>query len=509
MSLSRKPADSFKAVRGSRNCQFRTSEEQPSDESATHDSGSEYTLSDDSSLSSRSPPYSSSHDSSASSDTSDSSDSSSSSQSSDSSESSLDRRRRLHRLRQARYAARKRQHEHKLHGQTPLKTTPVLASVVSKRRLSSTAHLSPTVLPVTKAQVLKQSQQPVLATVVTASHTIEQKHVISLSQFTQQLPFMSPLTLGGSPARAVAASLPPFVNSFSSSSAVIDIPEPFLNVSVDLFYVIISFLHPMDLLRVSGVSSAANVSTSDPAIWRPLVDRPWPITCNHAHDWKRVYCTRIKRALTGARYLCTFCACTRTFKQDGMLEAHMIKHSQQPTVYPCTVAGCGLSFDTARKLRYHVKRHTAGVLAKKLHACDWSGCQLAFPTPYALSLHRCRHTGEKRPHACKHDGCTRSFNSRHALALHIDTHRAKDERTQSFPCSVASCDRVFLTKSGLSKHIVKRHSVAVTQRSARLVCEVEGCGRQFMYKSEWRKTYGDEAPACGCGRGECEGGRGG
>ena len=266
--------------------------------------------------------------------------------------------------------------------------------------------------------------------------------------------------------------------------------EPFLNVSVDVFYVVLSFLHPVDLLHLSAVSSAARASVSDPSVWRPLVHAPWPIGCLHDHDWKRVYCTRIKRALAGARFMCTFCACTRAFKQDDVLAAHTAAHTQsrQQTVHSCTVVGCGLSFDTQRRLHYHVKRHNSGVMERRQHACNWPGCTLTFPTPYALSLHRCRHTGAKRPHACKQAGCTRSFNSRHALALHADTHNARGERAQSFACAVAECGKVYMSKGALSKHGVKAHGEAVRRAVAadRIECGVDGCKRAFHYRSEWQ-----------------------
>jgi len=461
-----------------------SSDEKSSDDSASEES--EYRLSDDSSLSSLSSA------SSASSDSSDSPDSA------DTPESSSDRRRRLHRERQARYAAKKRQHaQQQLHGQVPSKSASTVAAVVAvaKRRLSSSAHISPTMLPVVKAQVVSPTQQlllPVPATVIKARPTARQQQPVNspLHAAKQQALLMSPLTLG-LPAPALAAPVPSIIatrssppSSFSSLSTVLDTTEPFLNVSVDIFYVVLSFLHPIDLLRLAAVSSSANLSTSDPSIWRPLVHQPWPITCTHTHDWKRVYCTRIKRAIAGARYLCTYCACTRTFKQDGMLDAHTARHSQQPTVYTCTVAGCGLSFDTARRLRYHVKRHSGGTVASKVHRCDWSGCTLTFPTPYALSLHRCRHTGQKRPHACRHAGCTRSFNSRHALALHADTHNARTERTLSFACGVSGCGRTFLSKGGLAKHAVKAHSSSGER--VRLVCEEGGCCKEFYYRSEMK-----------------------
>ena len=467
VSLSRKPTDSAKSSAAARSWRLtpgESSEEQCSDESDSEES--EYRLSDDSCLSS---PYASSSDSDR------------------ECESSLDRQRRLHRLRQAWYVAKKRQHLQPSCSQAQSKAGEVVAAV-AKRRLSSSSHLSPAMLPVVKAQVVEWTQQPVLATVIRGVPVAKQQLVTSqLHSAKQQVLFMSPLTLGQPAALTAVSSATLSSIDCPLPSAALDMPEPFLNVSVDVYYVILSFLHPIDLLKLSAVSSAASRSTSNPYIWRPLVHQPWPISCDHSHDWKRVYCTRIKRALAGARYFCTFCACTRTFKQDGALEAHVAKHSEQRTVYPCTVAGCGLSFDTARRLRYHVKRHNSGALAStKTHACDWSGCKLTFPTPYALSLHRCRHTGKKRPHACKLDGCNRSFNSRHALALHVDTHNPKHERTLSFPCTVAGCDHTYLTKSGLSKHVVKQHGGTV-KRAVRLVCQVKGCGRQYHYQSELRR----------------------
>ena len=428
---------------------------------------SEYRLSDDSSSVSSAATYS---------DPRDSSDLSDSSDSSNVIDTRSEHRRRLHRGRQARYEEKKRASRHQSNA------TPMLASVL-KRRMSSSTHISPALLPVVKAQVLEVKRQPVSATVIQTMSSVDLQPALC----AVQLPLMSPLALGLSAQSVVNATLLPHSLSASSTLAALDTAEPFLDVSIDAFYLVLSFLHPIDILRLGVVSCAANRSTSAPSIWRPMVDRPWPISCDHVHDWKRVYCTRIKRALAGAHYTCTFCACTRTFKQEAMLAAHMARHSQQRTVYACTVAGCGLSFDTARRLRYHEKRHSGGALAKRVHACDWSGCTLIFPTPYALSLHRCRHTGEKRPHACKHTGCDRSFNSRHALALHTDTHKSRDERTLSFACAIDGCGRAFLTKSGLGKHAVKAHGEAVRGTAARVVCEEAGCGRVFHYRSEWRK----------------------
>ena len=504
VSLPRKPAsDTLQLPGRARNCRLLTEHDSDEQRSSQHSasSESEYHLSDDSSLSAspaqpRKPRRVSTRSAAASSVRAAeefivSEDESSSSTDSDD-EIARDRQRQLHRRRQARYAMKKRLERNRAqsaatHSPSLSKVTPVVASIAApptKRRLSSSAHLSPAMLPVVKAQLvdrLPQQQSAVAATVVEVH---EHSPLLHATQLTA--PFMSPLTLG-LPAPVVIASAAPSLLSGGSlalsSAGGADSVEPFLSVSVDVFYVVLSFLHPMDLLSLCTVSAAACRSVSDPSIWRPLVHRPWPITCDHTHDWKRVYCTRIKRALAGARYLCTFCACTRTFKQDGLLEAHTAQHSRQHSVYPCTVAGCGLSFDTARRLQYHVKRHSgSGALARRAHACDWPGCTLSFPTPYALSLHRCRHTGEKRPHSCKQPGCTRSFNSRHALTLHAHTHQPASERTAAFPCSVDGCGRLFMTRSGLGKHGVKEHGGQV-----RLVCGVAGCGKLFYYKSELRK----------------------
>ena len=214
-----------------------------------------------------------------------------------------------------------------------------------------------------------------------------------------------------------------------------------------------------------------------------------------------MYCTRIKRALAGAQYFCTFCACTRTFKLDGLLVAHVANHSQQHTAYSCSVSGCGLSFDTARKLHYHVKRHggtassSTGLVLPAKHACTWPGCTLAFPTPYALALHHHRHTHTARPHPCRHPHCTASFNSRSALATHTQTHVPADERVMRWACGVEGCDRVFMSASGVRKHRAKAHSgggggvggVSGAGGGVRFVCEVGGCGRGFYFASELRK----------------------
>ena len=259
---------------------------------------------------------------------------------------------------------------------------------------------------------------------------------------------------------------------------------------------VLTFLHPVDLLHLSSVSRGCQRLTAEPSLWRPLVHDPWPISCEHPHDWRRVYVARIQRALKGAAFFCTQCDCARAYTTQPQLEKHTAKgcrghHRRRipDAVLPCTHPGCSRAF----RYHYELKAHVASHSGQRKFPCTFDGCGKSYDTPYHLRLHSCRHTGEKRPHPCTHPGCERSFNSAAALRKHAETHGGNEEKRAKakLKCGEDGCGRVYASSAALKSHVKRRHE----GDAKRWKCSVAGCSRGFYYRSHLERHMGDKHSA--------------
>ena len=61
-------------------------------------------------------------------------------------------------------------------------------------------------------------------------------------------------------------------------------------------------------------------------------------------------------------------------------------------LYTCPVAGCGRTFDDARKHERHMRGHAV----PRPFVCEWPDCGKAFPCPSVLETHMRSHTGFAR-----------------------------------------------------------------------------------------------------------------
>ena len=248
-----------------------------------------------------------------------------------------------------------------------------------------------------------------------------------------------------------------------------------LNIPFDPFALVCSFLHPIDLIRLTTVSQGCRMMARDSSLWAPLVAQSWPITCEHAHPWHSVYVGRIQRALAGALFFCTTCDCTKAFPTQALLSKHQARCRSlpSPSSLPCTHPGCSRTFPFPAKLQEHLRDHAK---ARKFR-CSFPGCTKSYPSRYHLRNHQCRHTGQQRPYPCTVEGCTRSFNNRAALRTHQATHSKDGTATprSQWRCTAEGCGRVYSSKSALNSHAAKRHS----EQQERFKCPQ--CGHGFFY----------------------------
>ncbi|XP_035712463.1 zinc finger protein 39-like [Folsomia candida] len=143
---------------------------------------------------------------------------------------------------------------------------------------------------------------------------------------------------------------------------------------------------------------------------------------------------------------------------------------------------CLKIFTTKKTLRNHMFTHAARV------KCET--CRQISKNPPALSAHiKMIHTNRDRP-SC--DTCHRVFYTSAALRIHINAVHSTIERPR-FPCGFPDCDKSYLSKSNVSKHIKTAH----TENPTTL------CGNEFKTKENleiFTHTTEKAYPCATCGR---------
>ena len=338
---------------------------------------------------------------------------------------------------------------------------------------------TPTTPPAPSPSASSTDPSPQTALVLRSFSSSDQSP--SVHGLLQRFPVHQALLLSPSRPPPMSASSP---SSLPLSSTSTTYPAShLLNLPFDLFFWVSSFMHPVDLVRLTTVSQACRSMATDSTVWAPLVQQSWPITCTHSHPWHSVYVGRIKRALAGALFFCTNCDCTKAFLTQARLNTHLTKCKKLPAppAHTCPQPGCGRSFSFLSMLQTHLSSHSG----QRKHRCTFPSCNKSFQTPYALRLHRCVHTGEKRPHPCTVQGCSSSFNTASALRKHQSTHCTSERGKASdlWRCTADSCGRVYASKSALHSHQAKRHG----EQSHRWTCEQ--CGKGFHFKCHLTRHF--------------------
>lgn len=188
--------------------------------------------------------------------------------------------------------------------------------------------------------------------------------------------------------------------------------------------------------------------------------------CNAGFDGSTGLRKHLERVHGNARYFCTECTVTGSFKSDGTpthpgftsynkLQTHIRKEHAN-----CMF--CNIKCRSQRELLIHIDNQHSG---KSLHErqkyfCNEAGCNKKFTTSYNLSTHiRVAHTGsrficgtfnvsdqpELQSWSCE-KGCGKDFSSKknlinHIRATHLNLLGAKKSRVSANECSSNESDK--------------------------------------------------------------------
>nr|CAD7604034.1 unnamed protein product [Timema genevievae] len=172
---------------------------------------------------------------------------------------------------------------------------------------------------------------------------------------------------------------------------------------------------------------------------------------------------------TGRRYECKICLKSYTAKYS--LATHKRHHQPGglPKEYLCEI--CGYHSDHLG----HLKSHILNVhLHKKLYICDI--CGHGYRNSNKFTNHMATHSQDKR-YICAL--CDRCFKRRDDVKHHITRVHPKTMGLQKAKLHCSLCKKVYTTKEGLMKHMV-RHS-----GERKFVCDL--CGKRFMHRFDLSK----------------------
>lgn len=199
------------------------------------------------------------------------------------------------------------------------------------------------------------------------------------------------------------------------------------------------------------------------------------------------------------------------FKYGGSKPVDFPMHPSPHIDFPSSPSYKDIITGQSEMARQHTKKTV-------LH-CSFVGCNKAFAKACKLQDHERSHTGE-RPFACDAEGCGKDFKRKDHLQRHQRSHaprttgdgEADAESSRPFQCTVlvsatsstsaTSCDRRFLTRQHLTRHIREYHdqstscdeeekmktqggptlakqSRARARRPATYVCEIDKCAEAF------------------------------
>nr|CAD7403698.1 unnamed protein product [Timema cristinae] len=163
------------------------------------------------------------------------------------------------------------------------------------------------------------------------------------------------------------------------------------------------------------------------------------------------------------RYECKICFKSYTVKCS--LVKHKMQHQpgELPKEHLCEI--CGYLSDNLK----HLKSHISSVhLHKKRYICDV--CGGGYLNSHKFTSHMAAHSEDKR-FIC--EVCDRCFKRRDDVKHHITRVHPKTMGLQKEKLHCSLCEKVYTTKEGLMKHMV-RHS-----GERKFVCDL--CGKRFMH----------------------------
>lgn len=203
----------------------------------------------------------------------------------------------------------------------------------------------------------------------------------------------------------------------------------------------------------------------------------------------------------GITFACSLC--DKTYGDKGSLTRHEKVHHETQGVFMCAI--CGEFFNRKDMLVRHTRAHQSSIDQVPINCCSY--CEKQFSRKDHLFRHIKHAHGEQQRYLCKH--CDKTFDSKYNLNRHIlrhgtdigkadhvcdkcgDTFTRNDSLQkhskicqqkharllQNRQCSV--CDRSFLDKSSLLRHIDSEHE------KKRFRCE--NCGKEWTRKYKLKK----------------------
>lgn len=163
--------------------------------------------------------------------------------------------------------------------------------------------------------------------------------------------------------------------------------------------------------------------------------------CGKMFKTKQEHRQHFSRVHIGARTKdCPMLGCTKAFKSNGELKAHMRTHSRNKE-FMCS--DCGANFSTKHSLSNHtLRKHTVGY--DEQHRCDECGSVFRMLSDLKSHVHNVHRANEVRRHTCVE--CGKGFSHKYSLKKHAMIHT--DER----PIQCRICHMRFRTNSNYNKH---------------------------------------------------------